>query len=61
DVGVITIVDFDNYRQFQDDYNTFNQADAENQMKLEQSLSTTFNEMVATMPNYLKIDDVWMR
>ncbi|WP_304015524.1 hypothetical protein [Nonlabens dokdonensis] len=58
DVGVITIVDFDNYRQFQDDYNTFNQADAENQMKLEQSLSTTFNEMVATMPNYLKIDDV---
>ena len=58
DKGFVTIINFDEYKQVQDDWNALIIASNAEKDAYEQSLSKNFNSMVARMPAYLKIDDV---
>ncbi len=58
DAGYVTIVDFEEYDTVQDNWITMTSASPQEKMSFTQTLNSNFNNMVANMPAYLKIDDV---
>ncbi|BAO55099.1 hypothetical protein [Nonlabens marinus] len=58
DQGYITIINFEEYGQVQNDWEALITAATADKDTYEQSLRNSFNNMVARMPAYLKIDDV---